>query len=57
MDRFALLLGIGLPAVLLFSRLFSAFFEQPFLTHRSFRAVKDLVVCQFRRPMPEGEVR
>jgi peptidoglycan/LPS O-acetylase OafA/YrhL len=50
LNQFALLLGIGVPVVLVFSRLFSNFFEQPFLTHRSFRSLKDLLLPKLRRP-------
>ena len=57
-DRFALLLVIGLPLVMVLSYSFHLLFEAPFLRHRDRRALRDLlVVGLFRRGPRAGAVR
>jgi peptidoglycan/LPS O-acetylase OafA/YrhL len=52
--RFTLLAALTVPAVLAFSYLFSLVFERPFLTHRTFASLLDLVLRRDRaRPDPE----
>ena len=55
-SRFALLTLIGVPAVLIGSYWFSRVFERPFLTHRSFRALADLIPLR-KKPNLRGQGR
>lgn len=52
--RFLILLVVGLPVVVGASWLFSQVFEKPFLTHRSFASLRDLLREGFRRGRPTG---
>ncbi|HSV66374.1 MAG TPA: acyltransferase [Mycobacteriales bacterium] len=49
---FLALLGLGMPVAYAGSYLFSRVFERPFLTHRSFAALRDLLLGALRRPRP-----
>jgi peptidoglycan/LPS O-acetylase OafA/YrhL len=47
-ERFAALMALGVPLALLGSYVFSRVFEKPFLSHRSFRSLRELTPWRVR---------